>query len=144
MRIYGMLSHLRSDEAIDVLVIGGGNAGLCAALTARQAGATVLILESAPQESRGGNSRHTRNLRAMHDEPTATLTGSYSENDYWRNLLDVTAGRTNEQLARITIRGTREMLPWMVAQGVYFQPSLSGTLSLSRTNAFFWAVARPC
>ena len=132
-----MPSTLEFDKTPDVMVIGGGNAGLCAAITARQAGAKVLVLESAPREYRGGNSRHTRNLRAMHNEPTATLTSSYSENDYWKDLQDVTAGKTNEQLARITIRGTREILPWMTAQGVHFQSALSGTLSLARTNAFF-------
>jgi tricarballylate dehydrogenase len=53
----------------DVLVIGGGNAGLAAAIDARRAGASVLVLECAPAHSRGGNSRHTRNLRCMHDAP---------------------------------------------------------------------------
>jgi tricarballylate dehydrogenase len=125
------------NEVFDVLVVGGGNAALCAAITARQAGASVLILEHAPKHFRGGNSRHTRNLRAMHLKPTATLTDSYSENDYWNDLLDVTGGKTDEHLARITIRGTAEVLPWMEAQGAHFQPSLSGTLNLSRTNAFF-------
>ncbi|MCG3102226.1 FAD-dependent oxidoreductase, partial [Enterobacter sp. DRP3] len=52
---------------IDVLVIGGGNAALCAALMAREAGASVLLLEAAPREWRGGNSQHTRNLRCMQD-----------------------------------------------------------------------------
>lgn len=42
---------------VDVLVIGGGNAALCAALMAREAGASVLLLESAPREWRGGNSQ---------------------------------------------------------------------------------------
>jgi succinate dehydrogenase/fumarate reductase flavoprotein subunit len=49
---------------IDVLVIGGGNAALCAALMAREAGASVMLLEAAPREWRGGNSSHTRNCAA--------------------------------------------------------------------------------
>jgi tricarballylate dehydrogenase len=121
----------------DVLVIGGGNAALCAAITAREAGATVLVLEHAPREFRGGNSRHTRNLRVMHAAPTATLTESYTEAEYFNDLIGVTGGKTDEQLARMAIRATSEVLPWMEARGVHFQPSLSGTLSLSRTNAFF-------
>ena len=58
----------------DVLVLGGGNAGLCAALTAREAGASVAIVESAPRSMRGGNSRHTRNMRTMHMGPAAPMT----------------------------------------------------------------------
>jgi DNA-binding transcriptional LysR family regulator len=65
------------DEKLDVLVIGGGNAALCAALMAREAGASVLLLEAAPREWRGGNSQHTRNLRCMHDAPQDVLLEAY-------------------------------------------------------------------
>jgi tricarballylate dehydrogenase len=121
----------------DVLVIGGGNAAVCAAISAREAGASVLLLEHAPRGFRGGNSRHTRNLRAMHETPTSVLTDSYLEAEYWDDLLRVTGGQTDEALARQTIRATADALPWLEARGVRFQPSLTGTLSLSRTNAFF-------
>ncbi len=65
----------------DVLVIGGGNAALCAALTAREAGASVLLLEAAPRVWRGGNSMHVRNLRCMHDAPQDVLIEAYGEED---------------------------------------------------------------
>lgn len=121
----------------DVLVIGGGNAALCAALMAREAGANVLLLEASPREWRGGNSPHTRNLRCMHDEPQDVLIDIYTEEEFLQDLLKVTAGNTNEQLARLVIRASATCRPWMHRHGVRFQPSLAGTLHLSRTNAFF-------
>ena len=134
------LSVLTSFEVtvnLDVLVIGGGNAALCAALMAREAGASVLLLEAAPREWRGGNSAHTRNLRCMHDAPQDVLTEAYTEEEFWQDLLKVTGGQTNEELARLTIRASSDCRDWMRRHGVHFQPSLSGTLHLSRTNAFF-------
>ncbi|MCB1359128.1 MAG: FAD-dependent tricarballylate dehydrogenase TcuA [Maritimibacter sp.] len=124
-------------DQIDVAVIGGGNAGLCAAMTAAEAGARVLILETAPRPYRGGNSRHTRNFRCMHSGPLGPLTDSYGEDEYLADLLKVTGGKTDEALARLAIRSSEACLPWMEDHGVHFQPSLSGTLSLARTNAFF-------
>jgi tricarballylate dehydrogenase len=121
----------------DVLVLGGGNAALCAALTARRAGASVLMVESAPVHFRGGNSRHTRNLRCMHDAPADVLTETYPEEEYWQDLLKVTGGLTNEKLARMVIRATADCRGWMMQHGVRFQPALGGTLHISRTNAFF-------
>ena len=133
----GALSSVGSSEPIDVLVIGGGNAALCAAMTAREAGATVLLLEGAPREFRGGNSRHTRNLRYLHDRANAVLTGPYKEDEFWEDLLRVTDGKTNEDLARFTIRESNNIGAWMEQHGCKFQPSMRGTLHLSRTNAFF-------
>jgi tricarballylate dehydrogenase len=121
----------------DVLVAGGGNAALCAAITAREAGLTVLVVECAPEPMRGGNSRHTRNMRTMHAGPLPPLTGAYPEQEYWEDLLKVTGGLTDEKLARMTIRQTEAHVPWMLRHGVRFQAPLGGTLHLSRTNAFF-------
>lgn len=121
----------------DILVVGGGNAALCAAITAAELGASVLMLESAPQSYRGGNSRHTRNFRCMHAGPLGTLTDAYDENEYFDDLIRVTGGQTDESLARMTIARSEACYSWMEEHGVRFQPSLSGTLSLSRTNAFF-------
>lgn len=121
----------------DVLILGGGNAALCAALSARRAGRSVLLLECAPKHFRGGNSRHTRNLRCMHEAPADGLTGAYPEAEYWQDLLEVTGGETNEKLARMTIQHTATCRNWMIEHGVRFQPSLGGTLHVARTNAFF-------
>lgn len=121
----------------DVLVIGGGNAALCAALMASEAGASVRVLECAPREWRGGNSSHTRNLRCMHDAPQDVLVDAYPEEEFWQDLLKVTGGLTNEALARMVIRHSATCRPWMVSHGVRFQPSLSGALHTARTNAFF-------
>lgn len=126
-----------SDKKYDVLVIGGGNAALCAAISARRAGASVLVLESADPFWRGGNTRHTRNMRCAHDSATDTLSGPYSEEEFWDDLLHVTDGQTDEPLARHMIRESKAMLTWIAEQGVRFQPSLGGTLSLGRTNSFF-------
>jgi tricarballylate dehydrogenase len=121
----------------DVLVIGGGNAALCAAISARRAGASVLVLEGAPKFYRGGNTRHTRNMRCAHDAATEILTGPYTEEEFWNDLLLVTDGQTDEELAKFMIRESKDILGWIVEQGVRWQPSLGGTLSLGRTNSFF-------
>jgi len=125
------------EKAVDVLVIGGGNAALCAALTAREAGASVLLLEAAPRAWRGGNSAHIRNLRCMHDAPQDVLVEAYPEDEFWQDLLKVTGGLTDEKLARIAIRASATCRPWLIRHGARFQPSLTGALHTARTNAFF-------
>ncbi|MBL8806078.1 MAG: FAD-dependent tricarballylate dehydrogenase TcuA [Rhodospirillales bacterium] len=124
-------------EQFDVVIAGGGNAALCAAIAARRAGASVVVLEGAPRFYRGGNTRHTRNMRCAHDTATATLTGPYTEDEFFDDILKVTEGKTDKPLARMMVARSKDMLDWIQAQGVRFQPSLGGTLSLGRTNSFF-------
>ena len=121
----------------DVLVAGGGNAALCAAISAAANGARVLVCEAAPEGFRGGNSRHTRNLRIAHESPAPMLAGRYAADEYFEDLLAVTGGETDETLARLVIARSSGLPAWMHAQGVRFQKPLGGTLSLARTNPFF-------
>jgi tricarballylate dehydrogenase len=126
-----------SDPDCDVLIAGGGNAALCAALTAAEAGARVTLLEAAPRHFRGGNSRHVRNIRYLHKEPTDIMTGPYEEEPFLDDLLRVTEGKTDAALARFCIQQSEDAVDWMRARDVRFQPALGGTLQLSETNAFF-------
>ncbi|WP_029909697.1 FAD-dependent tricarballylate dehydrogenase TcuA [Pelobacter seleniigenes] len=123
-------------QPYDVLVIGGGNAALCSAITAREAGARVLLLEHASKPFRGGNSRHTRNLRCAHDGPTSFLKGAYPKETYLKELLKVTDGQTDEKLARIMIDESVDAPQWMYKRGVRFQ-HIQGTLGLAHSNPFF-------
>jgi tricarballylate dehydrogenase len=123
-------------QPVDVLVVGGGNAGLCAAITARRAGARVLVLESAIKDFRAGNSRHTRDIRYMHKSATKYVTGAYAEEEFWEDLWQVTGGETNERLARLTIQASEDLEAWTAVNGVRWQKPLRGTLHLARSNLF--------
>src|SRR5688500_16700613 len=124
-------------QGYDVVVIGGGNAGLCAALTARRAGARVIVLESAPRHFRGGNSRHTRNFRCAHSGPTDVLTESYGEDEFLADLNRVTDHEADPALSQLLVSRSAGCPEWMRQFGVRFQSSLRGTLHLGRTNVFF-------
>ena len=94
-----------NEQPPDVLVIGGGNAALCAALTARQAGASVTVLERAPRHFRGGNSRHTRNFRCAHAAPTTVLTDAYPEDEFLADLNRVTEAQGDAARGQALVEG---------------------------------------
>src|SRR5579875_2026466 len=121
----------------DLVVIGGGNAGLAAAMTARRHVRRVLLLERASAAMRGGNTRHTRNVRCVHDEGDDYTPGSYPFGELWRDLCAVGTGPGDEKLAELTVRESATVPAWMSAHGIRWQRPLAGTLHLSRTNRFF-------
>ena len=124
-------------QAPDVLVVGGGSAGLCAAIAARRSGASVRLVEHAPARLRGGNTRHARNFRLMHDRPEWYVPDSYGENAFFKDLQRVTAGATDEKLARLLIRGSATITPWLIENGVRLQDPNGGSMPYSRRTAFF-------
>src|SRR5580700_10804818 len=99
----------------DVIVIGGGNAAFCAALAARESGASVLVIECAPLAERGGNSRFTAGAMRVaynsvddlallipdltEEDKANTDFGTYPGNQFYDDLCRVTQYRTDPQLA---------------------------------------------
>jgi tricarballylate dehydrogenase len=86
---------------------------------------------------RGGNTRHTRNVRCAHAPGDPYLSGEYTEQEFLEDLARVGDGRVNQELARHVIRESRTLPAWMTEHGVRWQPPLAGTLQLGRTNRFF-------
>lgn len=129
-----------SRVSCDVLVVGGGNAALCAAIAASRAGATVLLLEAAPKSLRGGNARHSRNMRVMHDAPTPWVRGRYPADDYHADLQRAAGAALNtidDRLARLFIDASADIVDWLAGNGVRFHSSTDEVLPYSRKTAFF-------
>jgi tricarballylate dehydrogenase len=122
----------------DVVVIGGGNAALCAALAAAEHGASVLVLERAPEEDSGGNSRFTagafrcvydgvEDLKALMpdltaDEIAGSDFGSYPEEKFFDDMGRVTEYRTDPDLCELLVKKSKETMRWMRTNGIRFAP----------------------
>ncbi|WP_396449581.1 FAD-dependent tricarballylate dehydrogenase TcuA [Actinomadura sp.] len=121
----------------DLVVVGGGNAAVVAAMAANDLGARVLILERAPKYMRGGNTRHTRNIRCAHKADEYN-SGDYTCDELWKDLCQVGEGPNDEELAWFTVRESETVHAWMYEHGARWQSPLAGTLHLARTNRFFF------
>jgi tricarballylate dehydrogenase len=108
-----------------------------AALSARHVADSVLLLERAPMWMRGGNSRHTRDIRYAHAPGEPYTTGEpYPADELLDDLLRVGGGQARE-LAPLVVEESCTVAEWMTAHGVRWQQPLTGTLHLGRTNRFF-------
>ena len=126
------------NPSYDVIVVGAGNAALCAALAAREAGSSVLVLERAPYEERGGNSTYTAGAmrvayRGVEDilelspdlspeQLESTDFGTYTEDQFFDDMARVTENRTDPDLTDILVKRSFDTLRWMRTKGVKFLP----------------------
>jgi tricarballylate dehydrogenase len=137
-RPVGRESFEMSGQSCDVVVVGGGNAAMCAALSARETGASVLVLERAPEDQRGGNTAYTgggfrmvhegvETVRSVvpdlsHGEIENTDFGEYTPEQYLDDLGRVTQWYCDPDLAETLVRSSTETVQWLHGRGVRFVP----------------------
>ena len=103
----------------------------------RAPAAASSCVEGAPEFYRGGNTRHTRNVRLAHDGTAPTMTGAYAADEFLDDLYRVTGGADRRGAGRADHRALARIAAWMDEQGVRFQPPLGGTLSLGKHQRVF-------
>ena len=121
----------------DVIVVGAGTAACCAALAARESGAKVIVIEAAPLDDCGGNSRYTAGAVRIvfngvddlvqlydltDDEKKNNDFGTYTEDQYFDDMGRITNFRTDPDLCEILVKRSFETMVWMRRKGVKFQP----------------------
>jgi len=141
-------------DECDVAIVGAGNAAMCAALSARERGASVVVLERAPEDEAGGNTRFTAgairfayngvdDLRELmpdltDEEVARTDFGAYTEDQFFDDMARVTENRTDPDLAELLVRRSRESMMWLRSKGFRFVP-IYGRQAFKVNDRFkFW------
>lgn len=138
----------------DVIVVGAGNAALCAAISAAEAGASVLVLERAPEEHRGGNSAFSGGaFRVAYDglddirrivpdlspeDAASTDFGTYTREQFFDELMALSGFKANMPLVEAVVDHSLDTLLWMQSHGVRFLPSYGRqTYRIDGRNVFW-------
>ncbi|MFC7391715.1 FAD-dependent tricarballylate dehydrogenase TcuA [Scopulibacillus cellulosilyticus] len=138
----------------DVIVAGAGNAALCAAISAREKGVSVLVLERGPKHKRGGNSFFTdgairfayqgiKDIRKIipdisDEEAEKIHLPVYSETEYYDDLMRVTEGKSDPELAKQLVSKSYETIKWMKDNGIIFELNYENQSFEQEGKHHFW------
>jgi tricarballylate dehydrogenase len=122
-------------DAFDVVVVGGGIAGLSAALTAAEAGAEAVLLEKAPRPERGGNTRFADAQIRFPHEADRYGARTYTPDEFRDDLLRLSRGRANRELIDVMVRDAGDAVEWLTAHGVEWDEGFPHTAGYRRRPA---------
>jgi tricarballylate dehydrogenase len=117
----------------DVLVVGSGIAGLSTAISARQAGAEVILIEKAPREGRGGNTRFADAQMRFPHEADEFGPRDYSVDDMFEDLMRISRGRANPDLIRTICENARGTAEWLTGMGLEWEAGYPHTAGYRRS-----------
>jgi len=124
-----------SPDACDVVVVGGGIAGLAAALGASEAGASVVLLEKAPREERGGNTRFADAQIRFPHEADQYGARAYTPEEFRDDLMRLSRGRANAELIDVLVSRAGETVDWLSGHGIAWDEGFPHTAGYRRRPA---------
>ncbi len=125
------------DKKFDVVIVGGGNAALTAAISAAEKNRSkkILLIERAPREFRGGNSKYTRSIRYVHEHDNYS-SGPYTKNEYISDIEKATKGYTTREILDKVVTESADLPAWMKQHGVTLHHAVRGAFHYTQANAF--------